>query len=736
MFRYNYAPLESPSTDIRLVTILPGKFDDPIRIKITHARLDPPVQDDKPKRLSVKEIRESLPEDCLVYETIEGRVLFNILNEDGKWYSSWSHPDPSFPRERYDRADQKDEQSQSELKYEALSYVWGSSRRRKTAIVETLEKNMGFKAKFRTRRLRITRNLAGAIRHLRYEDDYRTMWIDAICINQRDAGERSEQVQRMSLIFSLASRVVAWLGPRSSSSSLAFSKLDHLGRQMEFTKDLWLISSPDSDQPDWFKGAVPLPYETDVWHAISELSLGDWFTRLWVVQEIHLGSADSILKCGHDEILWSLFRRAILCIIDKQEGVPEATTDRIGRLRDMCRDIGANLFESTLYNFHDRSCEDDRDRIYGLMNFAPPQIATHIQVDYTISAAEVFKQVFLACTKQQKRLAQLPLCGIRHSTSTSLEWPTWVPNWSQPIYITSHPNRGFCTSGISASRAIRMNRDRLEVTALYFSTVSWVGSQINANEFSDFVKTYKRIELNQAQESQYPTGGTYQTAWLQVLTLSRDGDRFLEANYPTLAELSEAVATAETDEAVANGKVSTWYKNIIISWINKCYLFSTQNGYVGMISGVPQQGDKVFVILGCDVPMLLRPTTTGEYKVIGDCYGMLHGIMYGEAILGPIPRPWKVVILREEDWRHRAHYWKVNIDDESIEEKSTEDPRLEQIPIPPEWEPIEWERTRADPLNCKKFRNRDTGEVINSDPRLFPEALEARGVPLRTITLI
>lgn len=54
----------------------------------------------------------------------------------------------------------------------------------------------------------------------------------------------------------------------------------------------------------------------------------------------------------------------------------------------------------------------------------------------------------------------------------------------------------------------------------------------------------------------------------------------------------------------------------------------------------------------------------------------------------------------------------------------------------PDWQPGAWERTRVDPNNCCRFRNTRTGEVVNSDPRLFPEALEARGVDVRTITLV
>ena len=45
------------------------------------------------------------------------------------------------------------------------------------------------------------------------------LWVDAICINQKDDEERAAQVQRMGLIFSSAQCVLAWLGPEEDNST-------------------------------------------------------------------------------------------------------------------------------------------------------------------------------------------------------------------------------------------------------------------------------------------------------------------------------------------------------------------------------------------------------------------------------------------------------------------------------------------------------------------------------------
>lgn len=85
-------------------------------------------------------------------------------------------------------------------KYEALSYAWGS-------VTEKVAINCDNKE------LRVTLNCESALRHLRLQDQKRTLWVDAICIDQTSVEERNQQVRIMGEIYSTASRVTIWLGP-------------------------------------------------------------------------------------------------------------------------------------------------------------------------------------------------------------------------------------------------------------------------------------------------------------------------------------------------------------------------------------------------------------------------------------------------------------------------------------------------------------------------------------------
>lgn len=62
--------------------------------------------------------------------------------------------------------------------------------------------------------LEVSANLHAALLGLGEALHGRYMWTDAICINQTDASEKTEQVRRMDEIYSRAETVFIWLGRR------------------------------------------------------------------------------------------------------------------------------------------------------------------------------------------------------------------------------------------------------------------------------------------------------------------------------------------------------------------------------------------------------------------------------------------------------------------------------------------------------------------------------------------
>lgn len=61
-----------------------------------------------------------------------------------------------------------------------------------------------------------------ALRRLRLSNVKRLIWLDAVCIDQGDAGERNHQILWMSHIFSKAFRVIIYLGEANKSITTFF----------------------------------------------------------------------------------------------------------------------------------------------------------------------------------------------------------------------------------------------------------------------------------------------------------------------------------------------------------------------------------------------------------------------------------------------------------------------------------------------------------------------------------
>ena len=119
--------------------------------------------------------------------------------------------------------------------------------------------------------------------------NFRTLWIDAICINQADIEERGYQVQLMGNIYRECKRALIWLGDSDDNAQGAFKSLEMAFQDMvDRTKDYSTVKEAAH------AGAWNVDFKVD--HARSEYLVRDgfdidktlkfferpWFSRLWV----------------------------------------------------------------------------------------------------------------------------------------------------------------------------------------------------------------------------------------------------------------------------------------------------------------------------------------------------------------------------------------------------------------------------------------------------------------------
>ena len=344
--------------------------------------------------------------------------------------------------------------------YDALSYTWGSGE----ATQEIKVKTSGVNASQSTHRVvtamrnvvspkafYITRNLEQALRRFRETNDTVILWIDALCINQKDKDEKSQQVARMAEIYSRASSVLIWLGEEYEDSQTA---MDFVGDVL----DLELLDDLATREQSLAQ-----------WDALAKLMRREWFSRRWVVQELAMAKEASVYA-GEAAVHWDDFAEAVALFVREFDRIADGfknsrgyrynskvlgdvrasgassivvTTNQLFRVSgssEIERLTGLESLVSSLLIFE---ASDPRDTIYAFLAMAKdipqqPEMlipghsrsesvgAAMISADYLKNTLEVLKDFIAFCIESSKSMDMI----CRH----------WAPNTRRPITITERAN--------------------------------------------------------------------------------------------------------------------------------------------------------------------------------------------------------------------------------------------------------------------------------------------------------
>lgn len=160
-------------------------------------------------------------------------------------------------------------------RYEALSYTWGNA----SDLISCPINDNSY--------IMISRNLFCALQHLAAENNEdRYLWVDQLCINQRDLIEKGHQVERMTQIYRKSSMTIIWLGEDSSGDAIKL--FDMIGRVQGILGNPKNIQSPATGFND--KGTessefLKQGFLDEVYPITRRLLQRPWFERVWVFQE-------------------------------------------------------------------------------------------------------------------------------------------------------------------------------------------------------------------------------------------------------------------------------------------------------------------------------------------------------------------------------------------------------------------------------------------------------------------
>ncbi|QGI92024.1 hypothetical protein CEK26_005093 [Fusarium fujikuroi] len=358
-------------------------------------------------------------------------------------------------------------------KFTALSYVWGQGSYHKIACNGC--------------DINITQSCYEALTSLRESCQSLTVWVDAICINQEDTGEKEQQIMLMGRIYTLAEIVYVWLGVGNTKTDQAAEYIGAISQFRLFPAKVWPSSRTHTRRNLsrrlieigryilplafrnlciepliteryqkytllWIIHAMPyarliyaeridqlssLPFVSqDVIHALLDQA---WLSRAWTFQEMKLAS-NPVLVCGKQHILWLVMHQALTFI---EHSATQALIDPVNSVISEIQRRGSktrmyslicrisiqpqNYLVALAQAIRDRNSRWPHDRVYAIDNVLRQLGAKPPTPDYQKPLGQVYRDALVGLMEWNPTLITLLVdCG-----SHLPDDPSWVPDWSQ-----------------------------------------------------------------------------------------------------------------------------------------------------------------------------------------------------------------------------------------------------------------------------------------------------------------
>ncbi|OCK78033.1 hypothetical protein K432DRAFT_281275, partial [Lepidopterella palustris CBS 459.81] len=305
----------------------------------------------------------------------------------------------------------------------------------------------------------VTVNLKNALQRFRDSSRGRFLWVDAICINQEDVTERTQQVKMMTEIYSRAPSVVIWLGDGDTDTDKAMDVIATLSSLLktEFPDISKYLMGPNGTEFGISHVARILekyqfqvqPVESDESAAasLSYLFGNPWFRRIWVLQEV-ARSWNTLVISGGKQVYWGelLFSHVWQNTFHKIPGPNGGIVERqhsITVVPTVWLSFAENgtskrlhFFELCLRTREFRST-DPRDKIFGILALAEEtwqirHLPLELQPNYAKRAIEVycdFTYGLIRLSKSLELLSAVDPIAVESALVSGKPLYSTLPSW-------------------------------------------------------------------------------------------------------------------------------------------------------------------------------------------------------------------------------------------------------------------------------------------------------------------
>jgi hypothetical protein len=560
--------------------------------------------------------------------------------------------------------------------FEALSYTWGNPAAKHFVLCES--KTIG-----------VTCNLWSALRRLRHETEERVLWIDALCINQKDDAERSSQVALMNRIYRDA-QVIVWLGDEDEHTWEALGLTHQIAKLADGEWNLHRATPSKQTHVDEMLSTHRLPpAKHPSWKYLEDIFWKPWFFRAWIIQEIVLAKTLTIM-IGSFSVSWQIFELAtefVGKITQRQnhktyigDGLNIVTSPftNLNELRvSLLQSRGASLANMLVLTNASRATLPV-DKVYALQGLVSEAGAVPLMPDYSLTAEQVFMTVAQSLLHDSLDvLSQVAGPFLRQHTNL----PTWVPDWStsfraKPFLHCRVPKPSFRACGNTThSISFSSNGHKLVTKGILVDKIKTVGSPFLANKKGNknrlldyaskaidharpsldillwkdkllFLGHFRKWEALVRSLRSYPTNESVNSAFARTLiadaNINAENQSLssivnVEEVYNHFRYLLLQIIAEEFDIKVkwpgwddVTVRATQHYITALeeAAWGR---VFVTERGYMGLGPLSTFAGDDVAVLHGGKTPYILlsRDRDSAAFHLLGETF--IHGLMEGEA---------------------------------------------------------------------------------------------------------
>jgi hypothetical protein len=514
----------------------------------------------------------------------------------------------------------------------ALSYVWGSPN--PPWMVCTRD----------GRYIVCTQNLRIALCKLRDLGIGPMLWIDAICINQKDSSEKNTQVLLMSKIYSQATEVIVDLGNTCMNDKHLVCRhfLRMLINMLSLTRSVLEAVRPERptlQRQEHAKFGIP-SFDHQAWGAWRTMRSMPWFTRSWIVQEVAASKNVTVLYNGQS-FRWTDIDKANRITANEQVDLKTyGGKMNIQNQSDLQNTDKANLpmLLELVTTFRNLNATDFRDKIYAFRGLAFDQDIAPLP-EYAKSVEDIFIDFASFCVRQGLMARLLLDAGRSRSRLDKL--PSWVPDWSyseswqifsfgkKSAWIslnqlrTDTPQKLVESSGFIDSQ----QPHKLQTRVCFVDEVVGLSSAVSNTFMYEEVEHRPRIdrEVLDLYTSAQSLAIRLVSAGLDT-NLVRDsvqrtlmGGNDVRFN-PLRVFYQQSGIMGDIAPSPENAASVTVFDERLRERLSERRFCITKNGRMGLVPALCDVGDDVTFVDSMQSPSLLRKSSIDDYILIGDVF--------------------------------------------------------------------------------------------------------------------